>query len=155
MNIKIYTKMNIKILAVCLYIILIYWLSLTFPSLHMLFFPTLGSFGFLFISRSIGLKDISKIALGAVISSVIGSLLFHLSPGIISLFINTLITIWLINQFKLNAPPILAVSIIPFFAHSPNLWIMPLSVSGSMLGLILILSLVKRMERIMNRFSAN
>jgi hypothetical protein len=148
--------MNIKTLAISLYIIFIYWLSLRFSSLHMLFFPTLGSFSFLFISRSIGSIEISKIALGAVVSSIIGTLLFHLSPGVISLFSTTLITIWLINQFKLNAPPILAVAIIPFFAHSPNLWIMPLSVCGSMLGLILILSFVNGIERLKkNSFSAN
>ncbi|MNH99808.1 hypothetical protein D3C73_525890 [compost metagenome] len=139
--------MNIKTLAICLYIMLIYWLSLKFPSLHMLFFPTLGAFSFLFITRPWNLKELSKIALGAIISSIVGTVLFHLSPGVISIFSNTLITIWLIHTFKWNAPPILAVSFIPFFTQSPNLWALPLAVCVSISGLIITLSLVYVIEK--------
>jgi hypothetical protein len=124
----------------------IYWLSLHFPSMHMLFFPTLGAFSFLFLSRALNITEFSKIAIGAVLSSIIGTALFLISPGMLSLFANILITIWLINKFKWNAPPILAVSLIPFFAHPDQLWAIPISVFGAMSGLLLTLVIACAVE---------
>ncbi|ANY66254.1 hypothetical protein BBD42_07075 [Paenibacillus sp. BIHB 4019] len=133
--------MNFKMLAIGVYVMLIYWLSLHFSFLDTLFFPTLGAFSFLFVSRSFRYTEISKITLGAFISSVVGTLLFFIYPSAISLFVNVLITIWMITKFKWNAPPIVAVSLIPFFSHSTHLWLIPISVCTALLGLMLILFL--------------
>jgi len=146
--------MNIKIAAICLYITLIYWLSLHYPSLHMMFFPTLGAFSLLFATRSLELKELGKISFGAILSSIIGTFMFYLDAGVFSLLANMLITIWLITKFKWNAPPILAVSFIPFFARTPELWTVPLSVCGSLLGLLLTLTLTLAVEKRMRSFSA-
>ncbi|MCM3631285.1 HPP family protein [Paenibacillus glycanilyticus] len=138
--------MNLKTIALCLYVMLIYWLSLHFSFLDTLFFPTLGAFSFLFISRSSTIAEVGKITFGAVVSSVLGTVLYYIYPSPISLFINVLITIWLINKFKWNAPPIVAVALIPFFSHSPNHWFIPLSVCVALLGLMLVLYIVRVIE---------
>ncbi len=138
--------MNIKTVAICLYIMFIYWLSLKGPVLHMLFFPTLGAFSFLFLSRAMNIAEFTRIAIGAIISSITGTLLFLLNPGVLSLFCNSLLTIWLIKKFKWNAPPILAVSLIPFFAHPEHVWTIPLSVLGAMAGLLLTLVVANTAE---------
>ncbi|WP_159886109.1 HPP family protein [Paenibacillus puerhi] len=141
--------MNTKTVAIGLYIMLVYWLSLHVPSLHLLFFPTLGAFSLLFISRPLHPKEVGRVALGAIISSLIGAISFYIHPGVVSLFINTLITIWLIKRFHWNAPPILAVSFIPFFAQSPVWWVVPVSVAGSILGLLATLYIVHVVERLL------
>jgi hypothetical protein len=138
--------MNIRIVTICLYIALIYWLSLHYPVLHTLFFPTLGSFSFLFIMKTFDIRVVSKITLGAIISSIIGTGLFSIHPGVVSLLITTLITIGMINKFKWNAPPILAVSFIPFFSNPPQLWAIPLSVAASLIGLTFILFVITLIE---------
>ncbi|MDF2683282.1 MAG: hypothetical protein K0R47_4472 [Brevibacillus sp.] len=139
--------MNFKMIVICIYIMLIYWLSLRVSYLDTLFFPTVGAFGFLFISRSLGFSEISKITLGAFISSAMGTLFFFIYPSPISLFINVLITMWLVTKFKWNAPPIVAVSLIPFFSHSTHHWFIPFSVCVVMLGVMLVLFVAERMER--------
>lgn len=138
--------MHIKTYAICLYIIMIYWISLHIPHMHSLFFPTLGAFSLLFISRPFGKAEIRKIAIGAVVSSLIGSLFVYWNTGVVSLLLTLLIVIWLINSFKWNAPPILAVSLIPFFTQPSLLWVIPLSVCGSLVGLLLTLSLAAYVE---------
>ena len=130
-----------------MYITLIYWLSLQFPYLDTLFFPTLGAFSFLFVIRSFPYLEIGKIALGAFISSVVGTLFFMIYPSAISLFANVLLTIWMIKRFKWNAPPIVAVSLIPFFSHSSNHWFIPLSVFAALLGLMLFLFIADRLDK--------
>ncbi|MCD1258604.1 HPP family protein [Paenibacillus athensensis] len=140
--------MKLKMAAISLYIVLIYYFSLHVPLLHMLFFPTLGAFSLLFVSRSQDVRELSKIAAGAFIASIIGTALFHLgNGGVLSLFITIIVISWLIIKLKWNAPPILAVSLIPFFAHAPNVWIVPVSVCGSMAGLLATLGLVSLLER--------
>ncbi|WP_141500595.1 HPP family protein [Paenibacillus luteus] len=139
--------MRIRTYAICLYIILIYWISLHVPYMHSLFFPTLGAFSLLFISRPFEKKEIRKIAFGAVLSSLIGSLFVFWSTGVLSLLFTLLIVIFLIHQFKWNAPPILAVSLIPFFTQPPLVWVIPLSVCGSLLGLLFTLSMAAFAER--------
>jgi|GEM_PF-1016684 len=140
--------MKLKLAAISLYIVLIYWFSLHVPLLHMMFFPTLGAFSLLFVSRSPDAKVLSKIAAGACVSSVIGTALFHLGGGgVLALFLNVIVIIWLIVRLKWNAPPILAVSLIPFFAQAPNVWIVPVSVCGTLAGLLATLSLASLLER--------
>ena len=133
--------MRIKTYAICIYIILIYWISLHIPHMKSLFFPTLGAFSLLFVSRSFEKAEVRKIALGAVTASVIGSLFAYWNPGVVSLLLTLLIVIGLINKFKWNAPPILAVSLIPFFTQPDLAWVIPLSVFLSLGGLVLTLSI--------------
>ncbi|MED4780999.1 HPP family protein [Brevibacillus choshinensis] len=140
-------KMNFKMIVICIYIMLIYWLSLQFPYLDTLFFPTVGAFSFLFVSRALRFSEISKITLGAFISSAMGTLFFFIYPSPIMLFVNVLITMWLVTTCKWNAPPIVAVSLIPFFSHSSNHWFIPLSVCGVLLGLMVVIFIAERVER--------
>ncbi|MCY9592131.1 hypothetical protein PC41400_04350 [Paenibacillus chitinolyticus] len=126
--------MNVKIIGVALYIMLIYGISKHYPAMHGLFFPALGAFSFLFISRPFNAKAMSSISAGAVLATVVGTLIYYLVPGILALFVNTLIIIWL-NKVKWNAPPILAVSLIPFFTETPRIWDVPLAVALSLAGL--------------------
>lgn len=139
--------MTIKSAAICAYIVIIYWISLHFPVLHTLFFPTLGAFSLLFISKAFKKEEIGKIALGAIAASLIGSVLMYYISGVLPILLNTVAVIWLIRKFKWNAPPILAVSFIPFFTQPANVWITPVSVALSLLGLLLFLYGADRLER--------
>ncbi|WP_239615618.1 hypothetical protein [Cohnella mopanensis] len=138
--------LNLKMIAICLYIVVIYWISTHIPSLHSLFFPTIGAFSLLFISKPFSKVELGKIAFGAIVSSVIGTIIVYLHPGVISLFINTIIVITLITKLKWNAPPILAVSFVPFFVQPTFIWAIPLSVCGALLGLLLTLYAVHLIE---------
>jgi hypothetical protein len=140
--------MNIKIAVVCFYIMLIYSLTLHYPTLHSLFYPTLGAFSFLFISRTFDMKLLRRIAFGASLSSLIGSVMYMINPGGISLFIDALIIIFLINKFHWNAPPILAVSFIPYFSKTADWWSVPLSVGMSLFTLLFLLFIVHLIEQI-------
>jgi Predicted membrane protein len=138
--------MNLKTIAICLYVVLIYWLSLHISFLDTLFFPTLGAFSFLFLSRSSSISEVGRVTFGAVISSGIGTVLYYIYPSPLSLFINVIITIYLINRFKWNAPPIVAVALIPFFSHSAHHWVIPISVCTAMLGLMFVLYVAQQLE---------
>lgn len=131
--------MNPKLVLISLYIVLVYWVSLQLPALHALFYPTLGAFSFLLASRNFDLKEAGRILLGATVSSAVGSALHTVHPGAVSLLADTLLVGWLIQRFRWNAPPILAVSIIPFFVPQTNLWAAPTSVFISLLGLLVVL----------------
>ncbi|NOU91868.1 hypothetical protein GC093_01260 [Paenibacillus sp. LMG 31456] len=135
--------MNIKIFVICLYLLLIYSVSQHLPDLKMIFFPALGAFSYLFISRSFHFRDFAKMIAGASVASLISSLLFLSMTGIIPFFISTLCTILLIRKFNLNAPPILAIALIPFFSRPTHFWSLPLAVLVSLLGLLLTLSAVE------------
>ncbi|WP_337100833.1 hypothetical protein [Paenibacillus sp. YIM B09110] len=139
--------MTIKSVAICVYIVLIYWISMHVPIMHTLFFPTLGAFSLLFISKPFKKDIVGKVALGAITASLIGSLCMHFSTGVLSILLNTVAVMWLIRKFKWNAPPILAVSFIPFFTQPSTIWITPLSVAVSLLGLLLFLYTAVRLER--------
>ncbi|BBH23572.1 hypothetical protein Back11_49170 [Paenibacillus baekrokdamisoli] len=138
--------MNIKTAAICLYIVGVYGVATKFPTLHSLFFPTLGAFSLLFINRPFSIMQLSKVALGAIIASLIGTVIVYVHAGVIPLLINMVIVIWLINRFKLNAPPILAVSFVPFFVQPSFIWAIPISVFGSLIGLLLTLLLAHQVE---------
>ncbi|THF76260.1 HPP family protein [Cohnella fermenti] len=131
--------MKVKTIAIGVYIMLIYWCSLHFSFLDTLFFPTLGAFSFLFISRSFRFAELTRITIGAFATSMIGTGLYFLYPSAISVFANVLIAIWMIKKFQWNAPPIVAVSLIPFFSHSEHHWLIPLSAVAALLGLMLTL----------------
>ena len=141
--------MSVKSIAIASYIMLLYWMSLHFQDLHMIFFPTLGAFGFICITRSMNdLRWIMTISLGAVLISLISATLHMISSGMLSLMVTTLITIWLIHRFKWNAPPILAIALIPYFSHAQQMWTIPLSVAGALLGLIAVVAALYAAEGI-------
>ncbi|UVI30803.1 hypothetical protein [Paenibacillus spongiae] len=140
--------MNMRLWAICCYVAFVYWISLHISPLKMLFYPTLGAFCFLFMSRT-DYKGIGKISLGAFGASIIGTIIYTFIPGILALFINTLVNIRLIQKFRLNAPPVLGVSFIPFFAGEGGAaaWHIPLFVGASLAGLTLLLMAVDWLEK--------
>jgi hypothetical protein len=131
--------MDFKTVTVCAYLMGTYWISTHFPYMNLIFYPTLGAFSFLFVSRPHTMKDLVRVAGGAVIVSIVGCLMFTVDQGIISFFLTSLLSVWLIRKFRWNAPPLLAVALIPFFAHPPSIWIIPICVSTSLAGLLLTL----------------
>ncbi|WP_168123129.1 hypothetical protein [Paenibacillus sp. HB172176] len=140
---------KLKSIAIASYIMLLYWMSLHFQDLHMIFFPTLGAFGFICITRSMSdLRWIMTISFGAMLISLISATLHMLSSGILSLMGTTLITIWFIHRFKWNAPPIVAIALIPYFSHAQQMWTIPLSVAGALLGLIAVVAALYTAEGI-------
>ncbi|MFC4812355.1 hypothetical protein [Paenibacillus sp. GCM10023250] len=146
--------MVIRSVGLGLYIMFVYWLSSHAPGMHMLFFPTLGAFGFLFITRSPRMPELFGIAGGAVLSSTVGTVAYALHGGMVALFCSTLAMIWIVRALKLNAPPIIAVSLIPFFAHPAKLWVAPASVAVSLAGLLAVMALVYAVERLLARAPA-
>ncbi len=132
--------MNVKLVLISLYIAFIYWLSTHLTSLHALFFPTLGAFSFLLVSRDFDRKIAGNLLIGSTIAALIGTLLQTLDTGAVGLLADSLIVGWLIHRCRWNAPPILAVSIIPFFVDQTNAWITPVCVLLSLSGLIFLLA---------------
>ncbi|MBO7744659.1 HPP family protein [Paenibacillus sp. MWE-103] len=147
--------MVIRSVGLGLYMMFVYWLSSHSPGMHMLFFPTLGAFGFLFITRSPRMKELFGIAGGAVLSAAVGTAAYALHGGMVSLFCSTLAMIWLVRALKLNAPPIIAVALIPFFAHPDKLWVAPASVAVSIAGLLAVMGLVYAVEGLFARVQAS
>lgn len=135
--------MNAKLVVISLYIVLIYWISSQWPSMHALFYPTLGAFSFLLATREFDLKHAGRILVGATVAAALGTSLHALVAGVPGLLADTLVVGWLIHRFRLNAPPILAVSIIPFFVEQPNVWAEPVAVLVSLAGLIGVLGAVR------------
>lgn len=118
--------------------------------MHSLFFPTLGAFSLLFISRPLNRTEVRNIAVGAIVASAIGSLFITFSPGIFSLLATMLIVIGLMKKMNWNAPPILAVALIPFFTQPPTLWIIPISVGCTLAGLLITLSAAAYVEKLLS-----
>lgn len=138
--------MHLRSLVICSYLMVAYWASSHFSSLEMVFYPTLGAFSFLFLQRMDKFNDIKRIIIGAVIAVTIGNLFYLIDNGAISFFATAIVTISLIHHFKWNAAPILAVSLIPYFAHPASMWTLPVAVIVSLLGLLLPLWLIARFE---------
>ncbi|WP_409343490.1 hypothetical protein [Paenibacillus sp. MBLB4367] len=136
--------MVVRSIVLCLYLALLYGLSHQMDELRMVFYPTLGAFGFLFLSRP--LKDMVKIVAGAVVAVTIGNALYALSPGMLSFFITALMAVIFIQKLRINAAPIVAVSFVPFFAHPADVLTVPLSVLGSLSGLMLTMAIAVRAE---------
>ncbi|MBW7475226.1 HPP family protein [Paenibacillus oenotherae] len=138
--------MHLRSVIICSYLMVAYWASSHFASLEMVFYPTLGAFSFLFLQRMDKFNDIKRIIIGAVIAVTIGNLFYMFDSGALSFFATAIVTISLIHYFKWNAAPILAVSLIPYFAHPVSMWTMPVAVIVSLLGLLLPLWLITRFE---------
>ncbi|MWC26968.1 HPP family protein [Paenibacillus sp. MMS18-CY102] len=138
---------KIRVIMVSLYLMVIYWASSHFPDVHTLFFPTLGAFCLLFLTRSFERKVWANISVGAVIGATVGNVLYSINPGPVTFFLNALLMIALITRMKWNAPPILAVSFIPYFSHPTTVWTLPLSVALSLSGLIATLWITETLER--------
>lgn len=143
--------LRFKTYAICFYLVFIYWISLHIPHMNGLFFPTLGAFSLLFISRPFSKIEVSRIAIGAVAASAVGSLLAYIHSGALSLLATLLVVISLIHIFKWNAPPILAVALIPYFTQPTVFWVVPLSVCGALAGLLLTLTAADYCEQTFGR----
>ncbi|GFN30878.1 HPP family protein [Paenibacillus xylaniclasticus] len=138
---------RIRAVAVSFYLMVVYWVSSHFPDAHTLFFPTLGAFCLLFMTRAFERKTWTRISFGAVIGSTVGTMLYSINAGPVTFFINALLMIGLITRMKWNAPPIMAVSFIPYFSHPSAVWVLPISVALSLLGLIATLWLTETLEQ--------
>ncbi|MGG2196528.1 MULTISPECIES: hypothetical protein [Paenibacillus] len=147
--------MDIKSLAVCLYLLLVYWLSLHFPSLKSLFYPTLGAFSYLFASRSFAIKDLVRMTVGAGAASMIGTGLYIAQIGLMGFMLTVLTTFFLIKRFHLNAPPILAVSLVPYFAQPQHFWTTPIAVLATLAGLVVTLLAVQMFCALYVRLRSN
>jgi len=140
--------MLLRSLIICSYLMAAYWASYHFPSMKMVFYPTLGAFSFLFMHRVDEIKDLGRIIIGAIVSVTIGSLLYTISTGAVSFFITAIVTISLIKFFKWNAAPIMAVSLIPYFAHPTTIWALPAAVLASLAGLLVPIWLIGKLEQL-------
>ncbi|OAS23634.1 HPP family protein [Paenibacillus oryzisoli] len=140
--------MFLRSLVICCYLMGAYWASYHFPSLKMVFYPTLGAFSFLFMHRVDNIREIRRIIIGAIIAVTMGSLFYTISTGAVSFFLTAVVTITLIQFFKWNAAPILAVSFIPYFAHPVSMWALPIAVFVSLTGLLISIWLIGRVEQL-------
>ncbi|RKN85895.1 hypothetical protein [Paenibacillus ginsengarvi] len=138
--------MWIKSTILICYLLAAYWLSSHFGILKMCFYPTLGAFGYFFISRSLNRSEALKVIAAAVTASATGSVLHALSPGAVAFVLTCIVTICLIQLIRIHAAPILAVAFIPFFAPLPAIWTLPVFVCGSLLGLLVALGLSQALE---------
>ncbi|MBB6693417.1 hypothetical protein H7B90_18670 [Cohnella xylanilytica] len=139
--------MKLRAVAACLYIGLVYFVSAHLEGFHPLFFPTLGAFAYLFVTRSASAREQGVIAFGALIGSVTGSILSQLHPSTLFFVVNALFTFWMIRRWKWNAPPIMAVSFVPFFMRPSELWTLPLFTAMAIGGLVLTLAAASAVER--------
>ncbi|MCZ8523219.1 MULTISPECIES: hypothetical protein [Paenibacillus] len=134
---------HVKTVTISLYLFAIYYISVHFPALKALFYPTLGAFSYLFVSRTFAFKDMMKLVTGATFASLLGSCFYFSHAGGLAFLCTALGTIWLIRRFSLNAPPILAVALIPYFAQPSLWWTGPASVLASLSCLLLLLLCVE------------
>lgn len=114
----------------------------------MAFYPTLGAFCFLFMRQGRPIQQTVRIIAGAVVSATIGSILYVLQPGELTFFLTTAATLFLIQLCKWDAAPIMAVALIPFFAHPAAVWMLPLAVLLSLGGLLIPIWALGRLERV-------
>jgi hypothetical protein len=139
--------MVLRSLIIGCYLMTAYWVSYHFPVMRMVFYPTLGAFSFIFMHRVGQMKDIGRIIIGATAAVTVGCLFYSIHNGAVSFFITTMITISMVRFFKWNAAPIVAVSLIPYFAHPTDVWALPIAVLISLVGLLLLLWILERMEQ--------
>lgn len=102
------------------------------------------------IGAEIGADDVRgivRIIAGASIAALVGSSMYLIHSGTISFLITTGVTLVLIHLCKWNAAPILAVSIIPFFSHPTTVWMLPLAVLASLVGIMVPMWMVGRLEQ--------
>ncbi|MDF2719867.1 MAG: hypothetical protein K0R28_6792 [Paenibacillus sp.] len=140
--------MWIKSAVICCYLLVAYWLSSHFGILKMCFYPTLGAFSYFFISRSLSKHESAKVVTAAVAASAAGSLLHAVSPGPLAFLLTCILTIAAIQLIRIQAAPILAVSLIPFFAPLPAVWTLPVFVCASLMGLLAALQISRGLEAV-------
>lgn len=138
--------MWIKSTVICFYLLAAYWCSSHFGILKMCFYPTLGAFSYFLISRSLKTAEIAKVIAGAVAASTAGSVLHALNPGAVTFFITCAITIGLIQLTRIQAAPVLAVSLIPFFTPLPNVWTLPVFVCATLVSLLVAVKAASGLE---------
>ncbi|MEF3302409.1 hypothetical protein [Paenibacillus sp. GYB003] len=138
--------MWIKSTVLCCYLLAAYSLSSHFGVLKMCFYPTLGAFGYFFISRSLKPGESAKVVAAAVAASAAGSVLHALHPGPLAFLLTCAAAIGSIRLIRIQAAPIVAVAFIPFFAPLPNVWTLPVFVCGSLVGLLAALKLSQGLE---------
>lgn len=98
--------MWIKSIVLCCYLLAAYWLSSHFGILKMCFYPTLGAFGYFFISRSLTRGESVKVTAGAVVASAAGSVLHALHPGSATFLLTCAAAIGIIRLIRIPAAPI-------------------------------------------------
>jgi len=145
--------MLLRSFVICGYLAAAYWISTHYPMFKMVFYPTLGAFSYLFMQRMDQMKDIRRIIIGACIATAVGACFYTISSGAVSLLATALVTVGLIQWCKWNAAPVLAVSLIPYFARPEVVWVLPLTVLGSLLCLLLPLWLIGKLELLLKKAS--
>ena len=98
-------NVTIKLSIYCLYLSAAYWISLHFPPLGMMFYPSLGSFSVILMNQNNYYNNLLKIIIGATITSTIGSALYFVSPSIFTFFITAFITLSVMQRFDWNQHP--------------------------------------------------
>lgn len=130
--------MLLRSIVLCMYLACLYGLSHQSDELRLLFFPTLGAFGFLFLARS--QREMIKVSAAALLAVLFGNGLYFASSGVGSFFVTALLVVFLIQKLRLQAAPIVAVSFVPYFARPDAFWTVPMSVFASLAGLFLVLT---------------
>ncbi|CAM4287808.1 hypothetical protein [Paenibacillus tarimensis] len=108
--------MNTKISVISLYLVIIYWLSMHVPMLKPLFYPTLGTLSYVLATRQLTIRESASIMTGAVAASLLGTGFHYWLPETVAILATFLLSVLMIQRFRLNAPPILAIALISYFA---------------------------------------
>lgn len=140
--------MKLSVFAACGYLGLVYFAAGHVQGLHPLFFPALGAFAYLMITRRSAWQEMLQMTAGTIICSFIGSILSLLHPNTVFLVVDALLVYWMIHRLKWNAPPIIAVSLIPFFSRSPDWWTFPVSGGAALIGLAFTLSIASVLAKL-------
>ena len=130
-----------KVVLVSLYLAAIYWLSLHIAPLAPLFFPTLGAFSYYLIMSNPTARRYILLVAGAGLASLLGSAAFLWLPELPAILATFILTVVLIRRLQLNAPPILAIALIPFFDRPQELWSTPITVFVALTILVALLML--------------
>jgi hypothetical protein len=134
----------VKVVVVALYLAFIYWLSLHIAPLAPLFFPTLGAFSYFLITNNPTARRAVLLVAGASLASLLGAAAFLWLPEMPAILGAFILTVVLIRRFHLNAPPILAIALIPFFDRPQELWSTPMTVFVTLTILVALLLLVSQ-----------
>lgn len=139
--------MYIKSTVICLYLVVMFFISQQFTMGKLLFFPTLAAFSFFFMSRTLSKREVQHIFLATILSSLFGELMYYVDGGILSFFITCLGNMGMLLYFKINAAPITAISIIPFVYNPAEIGVFSMSVFLSMVGLFITLQFAGKIEQ--------
>jgi len=89
------------------------------------------------------LKQDFWLVIGAAIASLLGSAAYLWLPELPALLATFILTVIMIRRFHLNAPPILAIALIPFFDRPASVWATPLTVFVALSFLVAALLVVE------------